>query len=178
MSEGWISSRFRIPAVVVGSLFLCGGCQFGGRQDNPPSAEDIPILWQASGAHSHLTRRVRVVARDPAVLAQLPLAEIPVNFETQMVLVAGLGPTATDELGVRIDRVWREGSKIRVQERRIHPGPEPKAGLSPASPWTAVIIPRSDFNVEGYTNSVPKGAVSGTAEIPPPPIPTRKRVEQ
>jgi hypothetical protein len=100
---------------------------------------------------------VRILVRGPGTLSQLPLAEIPVDFKTQMVLIAGLGPTPSSEQGIRIVRVWREGSKIRVQERAIHPGAEQASGLQPASPWTAVVIPRSDLNVEGYVTHVPEG---------------------
>ncbi|HSA27471.1 MAG TPA: hypothetical protein P5159_13135 [Phycisphaerae bacterium] len=175
MANRSTSPRFRNLVFVASVLLLPAACQFDGRPTDPPQAEDIPILWQASGVYSHLTQRVRVVARDPAVLAQLPLTEVPVDFETQMVLVAGLGPTATNELGLRIERVWREGSTIRTQERRIHPGPELKAGVYPASPWTVIIIPRSDLNVAGYTDSVPRGAVGGTAGVERSPLPARKR---
>lgn len=125
-----------------------------------PTAEDIPILWKKSGAYSRIARRVRVVARDHATLAQLPLTEIPVDFTSQMVLIAGLGPTPSSDQGIRIVRVWKEGTRIRVQERPIHPGLDPTPGLTPASPWTVVVIPKSDLNVEGYAACVPKGALS------------------
>ena len=121
------------------------------------AAEDIPILWQSSGTYSRISRRVRILARDPVTLAQIPVTEVPVNFDTQMVLIAGLGPTPSSEQGIRIVRVWRQGSKIHVQERPIHPGSERTPGLQPASPWTAIVIPKSDLNVEGYTTRVPEG---------------------
>jgi hypothetical protein len=114
-------------------------------------------LWQKSGTHSRLIRRVSILARDRATLAQVPLAEVPVDFETQMVLIAGLGPTPSSEQGIRIVRVWRQGSRIRVQERLIHPGADRVPGLQPASPWTVVVIPKSDLNVEGYATRVPDG---------------------
>ncbi len=120
------------------------------------AAEDIPILWQRSGTYSRISRPVRILARDPATLAQLPLTEVQVSFDTQMVLIAGLGPTPTSEQGIRIVRVWREGSKIRVQERPLDPGGARSPGLQPASPWTIVVIPRSDLNVEGYSTQVPR----------------------
>jgi len=123
------------------------------------TAEDVPILWEKSGTYSRLTRRVRVVARDPATLAQLPLTEIPVDFDSQMVLIAGLGPTPGSDRGIRIVRVWKQGARIRVQERPIHPGLDPTPGLTPGSPWTVVVIPKSDLNVEGYASRVPKGAL-------------------
>ena len=145
--------------MVCAPLILAGsGCsgQRTGEEREASAADDIPILWQTSGTYSRISRRARILVRDPATLARIPLAEIPVNFDTQMVLIAGLGPTATNEQGIRIVRVWRKGSKIHVQERPIHPGEDRAPGLRPASPWTAVVIPKSDLNVEGYTTHVPQ----------------------
>jgi hypothetical protein len=121
------------------------------------AAEDIPILWQKSGTYSRISKRIRILAREPATLAQLPLTDVPVNFDTQMVLIAGLGPMPTSQEGLRIVRVWRQGQRIRVQERQIHPGSEERAVIEPASPWTVAIIPKSDLNVEGYETRVPPG---------------------
>jgi len=123
-------------------------------------AEDLPILWQKSGLYSRLNRRVRLVARDARTLAQIPIAEIPVDFRTQMVLIAGLGPTPNSELGIAIVRVWQEGTRIRVQERSLHPGVDRATGLEPASPWTIAIVPRSELNVDGYDTRVPRGALA------------------
>lgn len=122
--------------------------------------EDQPILWQKSGTYSRIARPARVLIRDAATLAQVPVAEIPVDFQTQMVLLSALGPTPTNDFGILIARVWQQGSRIRVQERQIHPGLTEKRGLEPASPWTMVVIPRSDLNVEGYPAVVPKGFLS------------------
>ncbi len=151
---------------VAGTVLLAGACLMPGatsigcstqrsadRRD--AAAEDIPILWQAGGTYSRIGRPVRILARDPATLAQIPLTDVPVSFDTQMVLIAGLGPTPNSEQGIRIVRVWREGSKTRVQERLLDPGGERSTGLEPASPWTVAVIPRSDLNVEGYSTRVP-----------------------
>lgn len=127
--------------------------------DSTPG-EDLSIYWEKSGTYSRLGRSVRVLARDEATLAQVPVTEVPVDWKTQMVLVAGLGPTPTSDVGLRITRVWREGPRIRVLERQIHPGTEKLGGLNPASPWTVVVIPRSDLNVEGYSVNVPRGVLT------------------
>lgn len=122
--------------------------------------EELPILWSDSGTYSRLTRNARIVARDWATLAQLPLTEVPVDFDTQMVLIVGLGPTAREASGVRITRVWRSGLVIRVQERQMHPGPGGTSAISVASPWTICVVPHSDLNVEGFESRVPKGLLS------------------
>lgn len=145
--------------LVAGTVLWAAGCtttgQAGTMPDDRPS-EELPILWEKTGAYSRLTRPVRLVVRDRASLARVPLTEVPVDFDSQMILIAGLGRTPSSDMGIRIARVWREGSRIRVQERRIHPGfDDGPPALDPASPWTVVVVPRSDLNVEGYSAYVP-----------------------
>lgn len=141
----------------IGLLCLLCGCHAdrAGTARAPAPGEDLPILWEASGSYSRLSRSVRIVARDRATLAQIPLVDVPVDFDSQMVLLAALGPVPHDGLGIRIKRVWREGSRIRVAERHVHPGPNQPTRTTAASPWTAVVVPRSDLNVEGYAPRVP-----------------------
>jgi hypothetical protein len=121
--------------------------------------EELPIEWEASGTWSHLARAVRVVAYDAPTLAQVPVTEVPVDFNTQMVLITGMGPAPGTDLGIRITRVWRDGNRIRVQERRIHPGMERSPGLDRSSPWAVVVVPRTEMPIEGYSSKVPKGVV-------------------
>jgi len=153
-----------IKAIVVLALLAAVGCAAGDLQPSPAGSreagqEELRILWQNSGTYSRIGRTTRVVARDRATLAQIPIAEIPVDFETQMVLVIGLGPTPTNEIAVRIARVWQDGPRIRVQERRVHPGVGSSPGFEPASPWTVAVVPRSDLNVEGFATRVPPGTL-------------------
>jgi len=154
----WLNPMKCVALGVV--LAVLAGCrvQAPERSRQVPAVEEIPVLWQKSGTYSRLARAVRVVVRDRAALARLPLAEVPVDFETQMVLVCGLGPVPDDRRGVRIVRVWREGETIHVQERVVY-SDEPVVGdLRPASPWTVAIIPRSDMNVAGYSTRLPEDA--------------------
>lgn len=143
------------------ALVAALGCQPDGlsHERAPSPVRELPVLWQKWGAHSRLNQGVRIVARDAGTLAQIPITEVPVDFESQMVLIAGLGPMPTDEVGIRIKRVWQEGSVIRVQERYVHPGTTAEEGLRPSSPWTIVVVPRSDANVEGYVPRVPRGVL-------------------
>ena len=122
----------------------------------PAPGQALEILWQASGTHSRLIRGARIVARDRATLARVPITEVQGDFDAQMVLIAGMGPTPNDRLGIRIKRVWRDGRRIRVLERHIHPGLDHGGDARPASPWTIVVVPRSDLNVEGYSPRVPE----------------------
>ncbi len=150
-------------ALAVGGALLAGvtACNTHGPTTTreAEAAEDLPILWQRGGLYSRLSRRTRVVARDHGTLAQLPITEVPVDFRTQMVLIAGLGPTPNSEMGIAITRVWQEGTRIHVQEQPLHPGVDTTTGLEPASPWTIAIVPRSDLNVDGYDTRVPRGTL-------------------
>ncbi len=145
-----------VSLVVAGHLAGCRTPPAGDPVDTTP--EDIPILWEQSGSDSPLQRSVRFVARTPADLALIPITEVPVDFSRQMVLLTALGPAPGREFGVRITRVWREGTRIRVEERQIHPGLDTGASLQRSSPWCMVVVPRSDLNVEGYSGRLPPGA--------------------
>jgi len=148
-----------------GPLLAAGGCH---SIDSPASErlgpEEFPILWEYHGAVSHIARPLRVVAHNPEVLAQLTLVEVPVDFETQMVLVVGIGPTTRQDLGVRISRVWRDGTRIRVQVQTLYSAEEkPERVPQLVSPYHIVVVPRSDLNVVGFSAAVPRGAFRGPA---------------
>jgi hypothetical protein len=101
-----------------------------------------------------------VVIRDRATLARLPVTEIDVDFSRHMILLAGLGPTWQTGSGIRIIRVWADGSNLHVEERQITGEPNQRSAPGRCSPWTMAVIPRSALNVEGYTARVPRGAIT------------------
>lgn len=148
----WCSSRAAWLLVLV---LGCTGQQKAQWRDDQEVVQELPILWEASGTWSHVTRPVRIVAYDAATLAQVPVADVPVDFDSQMVLIAALGPTLGQDVGIKIARVWREGPRVRVQEQRIHPGLDRSAVLERSSPWTVVVVPRCNLKIEGYTSRVP-----------------------
>jgi hypothetical protein len=149
-----------IRAVAALLAAVAGGCHGATNVEGEAAEpEPIPILWETQGSISHIARPLRVVARDAATLAQVPVVEVPVDFETQMVLIAALGPSASDQVGVRIDRVYRLGRAIHVQVRMLHPGEAKHGGLRRTSPYHVVVIPRSDLNVVGFSPVVPPGAI-------------------
>jgi len=138
---------------------------------------EFPILWEQQGTYSNITQALRVVVRDRATLARLPITEVPVDFDRQMVLVAALGPAPTDQVGIRITRVWRDKNRIRVQVQTLHPGEAKHAGLKRTSPYHIVVVPRSDLNVVGFSSTVPPKAFEapGVPGGPNQPRPLRKR---
>jgi hypothetical protein len=155
------SRRRVLPAFALAAI-LCTGLALWscaerrtGAAIAPAPVEELPILWEEWGQYSRLSHGARLVIRDRATLSQVPITEVPVDFASQMVLVAALGPTPNPELGVRIRRVWRQDGEIRVTERFIHPGSTDGAPPRRASPWTIVVVPRSADNVRGYSSHVP-----------------------
>jgi hypothetical protein len=144
------------------AIVVCGVAGCAPREhlvEDRTYRRELPILDQFSGAYSRLARPVRVVIRDRATLAQLPVTEVDVDWDRNMILLAGLGPIWQSGSGIRIVRVWKEGSVLRVEERQITGGPDETSRPQRCSPWTMVVIPRSDLNVEGYTTRVPRGAM-------------------
>ncbi len=101
---------------------------------------------------------MRIVARDAATLSQIPLADVPVDFRDQMVLIATLGPVRSDEYGIRITRVWREGKFIKTLIRVARPAGGQAKPLVLASPYHVVIVPKSGLNVVGFSADVPSDA--------------------
>ncbi len=117
--------------------------------------ETLPIIEQIQGAHCGEYTPMKVVIRDPAAFAKLPIVDLPVDFNREMMLVVTLGDVTSDQYNVRITRVWRDGSLIRV-ETRTTPPPS-NAPLVRASPFCVAIVPSSDLNVAGFRTEPPSG---------------------
>jgi len=151
------ADRF-IPIVLAAASL--GGC----RSPVGPSvrgvekpATELQILWQASGTYSHASRAMRLVIRDAAGLARVPLTEVPVDFDTQMILVACFGPAQSPGHAIRIDRVRQVAGRIEVEVHKEYPPAERPGPRRLCSPWHVVVVPRSDLNVKGFSPSVPDG---------------------
>lgn len=119
----------------------------------PAEGEELPILHQDSGKHSHETRAMQLAIRNPAALALVPLHDVPVDFRQEMVLIVTLGRVPSDQYAVRIDRVWREGHKLRVAT--TVQTPPPNAPVRMASPYCIAVIPRCDLNVVDFDAEPP-----------------------
>jgi hypothetical protein len=93
---------------------------------------------------------MQIVARSQAQMVYCPISDVPVDFSREMVLVAILGRVTSDEYAIRIQRVWREGSVIKVDVRVYRPTPSTKPEIQLACPYHVVVVPRSNLNVEGF----------------------------
>jgi hypothetical protein len=127
-----------------------------GDQSQTHQVAELAITWSEAGTYSELHKPLRLVIRDPAGLAAIPVAEVPVDFQRQMVLVAALGVVPTEGYAIRITRVWRDRRRVYVDVRVSHPqsgGEPPKHAL--CAPYHIVVVPRSDLNVEGFSTRLP-----------------------
>mgnify|MGYP000156239434 CR=1 FL=1 len=96
---------------------------------------------------------MRLVVRDAGMLAQVPLVDIPVDFREQMVLIITLGRRLSDQYAVRINRVYRDGPRLRVDYEVTAPPPD--APLVVSSPFCMAVVPRCDLNVEDFSPALP-----------------------
>jgi len=119
----------------------------------PPDGSELPILRQISRTHSHEQRAMRIVVRDQAQFARIPLEDVPVDFKQEMLLIVTLGRVSSDQYAVKVDRVWRDGGKLRVTTSLSRP--KPNAPISVASPYCIAIVPRCDLNVSGFLPEPP-----------------------
>jgi hypothetical protein len=149
-----------------GALLLVAGCQEGRVQsvNTPEDGQELPILRQSAGTHSHETRPMKLVVRDTDTLAQVPLADVPVNFAEEMLLVVTLGRVTTDQCAVRIERVWRERGRLRVKVNVRSSGAAPPVM---ASPYCIAVVPRCDLNVADFSAQPPKRTRSWDQSTPP-----------
>ncbi len=108
---------------------------------------------------------MQLVIRDAATLAKVPIVDIPVNFDHEMLLIVTLGRVMSDQYSVEIDRVWRERSKVHVSTRVT----QPASGAAPtvATPYCLAVVPRSDLNVEGFMTRPPPRERSWSASEAP-----------
>ena len=141
------------PGTIVLSLLpALAGCTTTpqGERLSLADGQELPIIRQTSGTYSSIGRSLRLVIHDARTLAMLPIDVGPVDFTKEMVLVAALGPTPSDEFGVRIQRVWREGAVLRASvDVRYPPIGAPLRSVQ-ASPYHAAVVPNSPLNLRNF----------------------------
>ena len=167
MWRTWVA---RPASYILGLLMIWGaiGCNSssGGIEEaGSPAVEEFPILRSRNGPHSHENRAMQLVVRDAATLARVPIVDIPVDFNHEMLLIVTLGRVMSDQYSVEIDRVWREKSKVHVSTRVTQPAASATPTL--ATPYCIAVVPRSDLNVAGFLATPPPRDRSwGASEAP------------
>jgi hypothetical protein len=127
--------------------------------------QELPILRRYGGPHSNEIQAMQVVVRDAATWARIPLAEIPVDFSDKMLLVVTMGRVMSDGYAVEVARVWREGSRLRVELAVSEPPPGSPVVM--ASPWSVTVVPRCEMNVVEFDTSPPDRDRSWEQSAPP-----------
>ena len=149
--------RLNLAAAIAGltAIWLSSGCREmrPTAREVPADHEELPILRQYVGVHSHEARAMRVVVRDRPTLARIPIHDVDVDFTREMLLIVTLGTVTSDEHAVRIERVWRDGHRLRVAV--VRRAPPANAPLVMASPYCVAVVPRCDLNVIDFAPEPP-----------------------
>ncbi len=146
----------RALAGFIGILLAAsGGCQQSRYQSGqmPAVGDELPILNRIHGVHSLETRAMQIVVRDAATLAQIPLADVPVDFNREMLLIVTLGQVTSDQYAIDITRVWRDRGVLRVET--VVTAPPPGVPLAMASPYCIAVVPQCPLNVAEFTTQPP-----------------------
>lgn len=146
----------------LGLVLVLLGCRFGQPMFNETIADgqELPILRGASGTYSHIAVPLRVVIRDQSTWDSLPIAELEVDFDKEMVLVAAMGQTFSEYYGIQINRVWREGNVLLAEVEHVFPSADAPRRGHQASPYDTVVVPRCDLNVRGFSPRIPPNAMN------------------
>jgi len=159
----------RVASYIVGLLMVvaASGCNHtdGVRETATAGPTEFPILRSTNGLHSHENRAMQLVIRDAATLAKVPIVDIPVDFDREMLLIVTLGRVMSDGYSVEIDRVWQEKSKVHVSTRVTQPAPNAQPTV--ATPYCIAVVPRSSLNVDGFSATVPARERSWSASEAP-----------
>ena len=122
--------------------------------------QELPILSETVGSFSNIAKPLRIVIYDGATLSQFVLGTLDVDFDRHMVLLAAMGPAASPDCSVRIRRVWRDGSRLRVEVEQSYPDPSAARHPASASPFHAVVVPRCEMPIDRFSGLIPGRAVA------------------
>jgi hypothetical protein len=158
-------------ALVVAALGGTPGCVehgaalFGG--EPAPIIEEYPILYQKAGKYCGAKQEMRLVVRDQAHMAFVPVGDVPVDFNNQMVLFVTTGQVYSESYDIQIDRVWRQDRLVRVGITKTYPQAGEMSFPHPCSPYHLVVVPKTDLNVEGFVTEVTPPKMQGeTSTLP------------
>ncbi len=172
--------RMRIPgtgclgaALVMAALTGTPGCVEHGPSlfgsEPAPVIEEYPILYQKAGKYCGAKQEMRLVVRDQAHMAFVPVGDVPVDFNNQMVLFVTTGQVYSESYDIQIDRVWRQDRLVRVGITKTYPQVGDMGYPHPCSPYHLVVVSKSDLNVEGFVAEVTPPKVQGETSTGPLP---------
>lgn len=119
---------------------------------------ELPVIDELVRSQSSIAKPLRIVIYDFPSLSQLPLLDLKVDFTTQMVLLAAMGSASSEQCQIQIERVWRDGDQLRVSIHEAYPPADAHRRSEVASPFHAVVVPRSELPIVGFTSRIPSSA--------------------
>ncbi len=160
---GWLAAGLALATVglVTGCSDNQGMSLFRG--EAPPAIEEYSVLYQKGGKYCGAKEELRLVVRDPAHMAFVPVGDVPVDFSNQMVLFVTTGQVYSEAYDVQIDRVWRQDRLVRVGITKVYPQAGEMGFPHPCSPYSLVVVPKSDCNVEGFVTEIAPPKSEGEA---------------
>lgn len=111
------------------------------------SGERVRILDRQAGDDAALKMPgVMLITSDTQLLktGASSLAQVPVHFATQSLVVVALGERSTGGHWVRISNIQRKGDTLYVQGRANQPGKEGITTQAVSFPYDAVVIARQE----------------------------------
>lgn len=151
-------------AFVLAIIFVSGlGCVSNrGSQHDAQTLTDVaygdelPVLDELAQRQSRIAKPLRIVIYDYPSMSQFPLLDLKVDFSTQMVLLAAMGPASSMDCEIRIDRVWMGVNRLEVEVTEFYPPSDAPRSPATASPIHAVVVPRCELPITGFTSRIPK----------------------
>jgi len=162
----WAVGLALTAAVMTSGCVQQEGKNWLGSGDPFPEIREFAIKYTKEGKYCGAKTPLRLVVRDAAHMALVPVGDVPVNFETDMVLFVTLGQVYSDSYGIRIERVWQQGQVLKVGIAVAHPEPGEMGVPQPCSPYYLAVVPKSDLNVEGFVTEVALPNLEGSGGVP------------
>ncbi len=148
-------------------LSVCALGSFGCRSSKAPAydsqrlsdvqpGDELPIHTEMIQRETRIATPLRIVIYDYPSLSQFPLLNLDVDFKTQMVLLAAMGPASSRLCEIRIEGVWMGNGEIEVDVKEFYPQDDDLRSPMIVSPIHAVVVPRCELPISGFTSRIPK----------------------
>jgi hypothetical protein len=167
-----------VGLMLMGAI-LPAGCAEQGRGlfTGPiPIIEEFPVYYNKTGKYCGAKGPLRLVVRDQGHMAFVPVSDVPVDFDREMVLFVTMGQVYSDAYDIRIDRVWRQNQIVKVAITVTHPEPGEMGAPQPCSPYHLVVVPKSSLNVDGFVTEITPPSLEHPGMLPAPP--KKNRLDQ
>lgn len=168
-----VTRQFGLGTIGLMLAALAAGCsQQGGGwlagNDPIPQIHEFPIHYAKAGKYCGAKQPLRLVVRDQAHMAFVPVGDVPVDFDRQMVLFVTMGQVYSESYGVSIDRVWQHNNLVRVGVTETFPAAGEMSFPTPCSPYALAVVPKSDANVDGFVTEITPPTLEGSRPEPAP----------